>query len=248
MYFIITYKQNDVNNYYTPTWNDLYQIIGVHKRQHFKIQNLQKANLYLKSKLKELESPDIFAQDQGQPEGDYQLVPVGPVEVLNKLEELQRRQSFYQVNNSVFRQDNASWPSNEVYYDDEPYFGQPNSQAKRYQGFRSRSVYYTIDDEYGYDGLEDPTYYNNSKYRHNYAQLKNVYPTSLLNEDRDLRPATFIKDIREKSQLIEEEKANYRRAPKAPVTSPTSMPPYENHYPTYARKPVKKYFSSHQNS
>ena len=64
-------KQTDVNNFYTPTWNELYQIIGVHKRQHFKIQNLQKANLFLKSKLKELESPDTFAQDQGQSEGDY---------------------------------------------------------------------------------------------------------------------------------------------------------------------------------
>jgi hypothetical protein len=42
---------------------------------------------------------------------------------------------------------------------------------------------------------------------------------SLLNEERDLRPASFIKDIELKSRMIEEEKAQYYRMKAATASS-----------------------------
>ena len=48
----------------------------------------------------------------------------------------------------------------------------------------------------------------------------------MLTEDRDLRPATFIRDIQEKSQMIEEEKANYR-AGTIQSESFTALPNYD---------------------
>ena len=47
--------------------------------------------MYLKSKLKEIENPceTLGALDQGQSDMTYQLVSVGSVEKLNKIEEQQ---------------------------------------------------------------------------------------------------------------------------------------------------------------
>jgi len=41
---------------------------------------------------------------------------------------------------------------------------------------------------------------------------------SLLSEERDLRPATFIREIEQKSRKLEEEKAHYHNRVEAPVT------------------------------
>lgn len=71
---------------------------------------------------------------------------------------------------------------------------------KRYQGYRSRSVYFTIDQE------EADSYTTRPK------------QMSLLSEERDLRPATFIREIEQKSRKLEEEKAHYHHRGRTPVT------------------------------
>ncbi len=38
-------------------------VVQTYKRQHYKIQNLQKANIYLKTKLKEIEDNKELTQD-----------------------------------------------------------------------------------------------------------------------------------------------------------------------------------------
>jgi len=141
-----------------------------------RIQNLQRANIYLKSKLKELESGRARMPERACFETDtaqYSLVPVGPVQ-------RDHERPYYQPQRQYPRHYSCVNQRLDIH-----------PSRKRFQGYRSRSVYFTIDED------EKDSYTTRAK------------QMSLLSEERDLRPATFIREIEFKSRKLEEEKVRY---------------------------------------
>lgn len=223
---------------------DFRSVIEVNKRQHTRIQNLMRANNYLKSKLQQLSTckshNDLNVYDDAgysfsgnhfektvppTQEEDYQLISIGTVDKVTRHDLFPTGNS---QNSSVphhYHNYNTQEPQNthtHRFYkrnehhpsgieSEEEMLGGPHDESyfrgvsrrldihpsrKRFQGYRSRTSYFAIDED---EREVQP-------HHHNYQQ---VPLQSLLSEERDLRPATFIRDIEAKTRRLEEEKAAY---------------------------------------
>ena len=49
-------------------------VVQTYKRQHHKIQNLQKTNIFLKTKIKELDENKVYSQNFSHDKGQESLV------------------------------------------------------------------------------------------------------------------------------------------------------------------------------